>query len=65
MTDRPRLRQLQVACTACGKPMVMRKNKATGGEFLGCSGWPECTETQPVPAYIHMQRQGADPLPGF
>jgi hypothetical protein len=24
-------------CPACGNPMVMRKNKSTGDEFLGCS----------------------------
>lgn len=38
------------ACPRCGKPMVLRKNKTTGGPFFGCSGYPDtCRGTRDVP----------------
>jgi DNA topoisomerase I len=33
-----------VACNLCGKPMVMKKSRF--GPFLGCSGYPECSNTR-------------------
>lgn len=39
-------------CPACGKPMVLRtarKGPNAGSQFLGCSGYPECRTTLPVP----------------
>lgn len=33
-------------CPACGKPMVIRDSR--GGQFLGCSGYPECKTTFPL-----------------
>jgi DNA topoisomerase-1 len=35
-------------CDKCGSPMVKRKGKS-GGEFYGCSNYPNCTATKPVP----------------
>lgn len=32
---------LDEACPVCGKPLVKRKGRF--GEFVGCSGYPECT----------------------
>jgi DNA topoisomerase-1 len=32
---------------ACGKPMLVRRGKAGG--FLGCSGYPACELTKPLP----------------
>ena len=58
-------------CPACldqGMPDVMlveRQNKTSGGFFLGCSRWPSCQHTQPIPEHIRMRQLGADPLPGF
>ena len=39
------------ACPKCGKPMVHRMKKAGkdgkgGYDFWGCTGWPECKETE-------------------
>src|SRR5262249_48188238 len=34
-------------CTDCGKPMVIKSGRY--GEFLSCSGYPECKGTRPVP----------------
>lgn len=34
-------------CPACGKPMVLRRGRG-GRRFWGCSGFPECRETEPA-----------------
>ncbi|MEO8612182.1 MAG: type I DNA topoisomerase [Chloroflexota bacterium] len=34
-------------CAKCGKPLVKRKGPR--GEFLGCSGFPKCRFTRPLP----------------
>lgn len=33
-------------CEKCGKPMVRRRSRF--GEFLGCSGYPQCDATKPL-----------------
>jgi DNA topoisomerase I len=33
-----------VMCNLCGKPMVIKKSRF--GPFLGCSGYPECSNTR-------------------
>lgn len=33
-----------VMCNLCGKPMIVKKSRF--GPFLGCSGYPECTNTR-------------------
>jgi DNA topoisomerase-1 len=35
-----------VMCNLCGKPMVIKKSRF--GPFLGCSGYPECTNTRRI-----------------
>jgi restriction system protein len=32
-------------CPRCGSSMVVRKNRSSGEEFLGCSGFPACRQT--------------------
>ncbi|MGC9333288.1 MAG: type I DNA topoisomerase [Anaerolineae bacterium] len=34
-------------CPRCGKPLLFRDGRY--GEFIGCSGWPECRYTEPIP----------------
>lgn len=34
-------------CPDCGKPLLIRLGRY--GRFIGCSGWPECRYTAPVP----------------
>ncbi|MDR2708950.1 MAG: type I DNA topoisomerase [Elusimicrobiota bacterium] len=36
-------KQTDIICPKCGKPMLLRMSR--GGEFLGCSGFPECKFT--------------------
>ena len=33
-------------CDVCGRPMLVKKGRF--GQFLGCSGFPECTFTKPI-----------------
>ncbi|WP_028459321.1 type I DNA topoisomerase [Chloroflexus sp. Y-396-1] len=35
-----------VLCNVCGRPMVVKKSRF--GPFLGCSGYPECTNTRRI-----------------
>ncbi|HEU5014937.1 MAG TPA: type I DNA topoisomerase [Roseiflexaceae bacterium] len=35
-----------VMCNVCGKPMVIKKSRF--GPFLGCSGYPECSNTRRI-----------------
>lgn len=37
-------------CEKTGHPLLMRRSKA-GKRFVGCSGWPECDVTYPLPQY--------------
>lgn len=52
-------------CPECKAELVERMNRATSISFLGCSNYPECTFTTPLPVDIVMRRMGATQLPGF
>jgi len=34
-------------CPECGEPLVIRRGRR--GKFIGCSGWPKCRYTAPIP----------------
>jgi len=36
----------EIACEKCGRPMVLKRGRF--GEFLACSGYPECRNTKKV-----------------
>jgi DNA topoisomerase-1 len=38
---------LGLACSACGKPMALKRGRK--GLFLGCSAYPDCKTTAPLP----------------
>lgn len=58
--------KVTLRCSECKTgTLVERVNKQNGGHFMGCSDWPECQHTEPVPAYLTLMRQGAATLPGF
>ena len=45
MTDIKRMEKpTDLVCDKCGKPMVIRWGKH--GSFIGCSGYPDCTNTR-------------------
>jgi DNA topoisomerase-1 len=37
------------ACPVCGKDLLMKNSAKTRSNFIGCSGWPDCEVTYPVP----------------
>ena len=36
-------------CPKCGKDLQLRASQKTRSMFIGCSGWPDCDVTYPVP----------------
>ena len=53
------------SCPQCRAPLVERTNRASGEPFLGCSSWPDCTFSTPIPEDVRMRRAGAMTLPGM
>ena len=37
------------ACPVCGRDLLLKSSAKTRSSFFGCSGWPECNVTYPVP----------------
>ena len=52
-------------CQDCGHPLVIRENGETGEEFLGCSQYPVCKATAPLPEHVRLEAMGAQRMPGF
>jgi ssDNA-binding Zn-finger/Zn-ribbon topoisomerase 1 len=48
------------SCPECGVGtlLVIKRNRTTGEEFLGCPRWPNCTYAEPLPETIKLRRQG-------
>jgi DNA topoisomerase-1 len=42
--DRPKVEEIQ--CEKCGKPMVLKRGRF--GEFMACSGYPDCRNTKKI-----------------
>jgi DNA topoisomerase-1 len=40
-------------CPKCGKDLLIRKAKKSGSKFIGCSGYPDCTVSYPLPPQIY------------
>lgn len=47
-----------------GHAMVIRQNRETGEDFLGCSKWSHCQHTEPLPESLKLRMAGAKTLPG-
>jgi len=45
-------------CDRCGRPMVIKKGRF--GEFLACSGYPECRNTKSISTGISCPEPGCD-----
>ena len=45
-------------CEACGKPMVIKWGRF--GQFLSCSGYPDCKTARPVPTGVPCPQCGGD-----
>jgi DNA topoisomerase-1 len=49
----------EVKCEKCGKPMVIRLGR--NGQFLACTGYPECDGTRDLPADLAAKYSSAGP----
>ena len=50
-------------CEKCNRPMMVKFNKF--GQFLGCSGYPECKNTRPIAGGEAVEKfLGNDPVTG-
>jgi ssDNA-binding Zn-finger/Zn-ribbon topoisomerase 1 len=49
----------------CPGTLVVRTNRDDNSLFLGCSEWPRCTHTEPLPQDQVMKAIRAPMLPGF
>ncbi|HVK37019.1 MAG TPA: type I DNA topoisomerase [Candidatus Kapabacteria bacterium] len=47
-------------CRDCGSPMILRRSKT--GEFYGCSNYPTCRSTRPVPLGMKCPQCGEGDL---
>lgn len=64
MNETPRI---ELTCPFCGPGarLVIRTNRASGRDFVGCERWPKCDHTQPLTPYLEAVRRGDPTLPGF
>ncbi len=49
-------KQTDEICEKCGRPMVIKRSRF--GEFLACSGYPECRNTKPISTGIPCPHEG-------
>jgi DNA topoisomerase-1 len=47
----------EVRCDECGEPMVIRTGRT--GPFLGCSKYPKCRFSKPLPEGLTAEPVGA------
>lgn len=45
-------------CEKCGRPMRIKRGRY--GEFMACSGYPECKNTKSIPTGVKCPREGCD-----
>ncbi|MHC4063192.1 MAG: type I DNA topoisomerase [Planctomycetota bacterium] len=55
---RPKPIPTEVPCDECGEKMVIRNGRS--GKFLGCSKWPKCKFTKPLPEELNALAASAD-----
>lgn len=59
---RPKPIPTDIRCEQCGNPMLVRKGRR--GRFLGCSNYPKCRATKPLPADFKVEPvQAVTPAP--
>ena len=44
--------RLSAACPKCGAPLRLRRRRADGGEFLGCTAFPACAFAEEYDGYL-------------
>jgi len=51
-------RETGIICDKCAKPMVIKTGRY--GEFLSCTGYPQCKNARPVPLGVPCPKCGGD-----
>jgi DNA topoisomerase-1 len=51
-------RTTEETCEKCGRPMILKRGRF--GEFLACSGYPECKSTRSISVGVPCPREGCD-----
>lgn len=52
--------EVSAYCPEC-KPLVkliVKENRHSGHQFLGCPNWPQCNYTREIPEEIKMRQAG-------
>ena len=59
--------EVNLNCPECipSRKLIVKENRHTGHQFLGCPNWPRCGYTAGIPESMKMIAQGAQVLPGF
>jgi len=52
-------------CPSCGSVLVIRTNKFSGKQFVGCSEYPKCKHAEELPEDIIMMQNREQMLPGM
>jgi DNA topoisomerase-1 len=50
----------EIPCPECGEPMIIRISR--GGRFLGCSKYPDCRGTKPLPKIEQEMQEKKEPV---
>ena len=55
--------EVNVYCTECNDTkLIVRTNKKTGHQFLGCPQWPQCSYTREIPDELILRALGQKEL---
>ncbi len=54
--------EVDKGCIECGAKMVIRSRGSDGAKFLGCSNYPTCKHTEPIPQDLVMRLMGQPTL---
>ena len=47
-----------ISCPKCGNLLIVKTNRVSEHQFLGCPNWPECDYTRGIPEAWIMRAQG-------
>ncbi len=52
--------KIEKYCPACGSgtKLVVRTNRKSDSQFLGCENFPICTHTEKIPESMYMEAAG-------
>jgi len=54
--------EVEILCPECGGKMLVKENRHTGHQFLGCPRWPDCNHTEKIPESMIMKATGQKEL---